>query len=604
MQRNKTSNNQGHKVLTGLLCLLAVCLLNIFGDSLSAQKGSISPQIPKANRNQKNKVFLEYADKLSMDETKSKDYQVLTGNVQFRKEGMFMYCDSAYFYDKTNSLDAFGNVRMEQGDTLFVYADVMYYNGMEELARLRYNVRMENRDVTLFTDSLDYDMVANLGYYFEGGKIIDSKNELSSVYGQYQPDTKDAEFLFDVELMNDDYVMHTDTLHYNTRTHIADIVGYTTIVSDSSIIYTDKGWYNTDDDNATLYNRSLVVGKGGEKLTGDTIYYDRKKAFGEAFGNMVLTDSVHSSILEGNYGFHNDKDKISFATKRARLMEFSRKDTLYLHGDTIRTFILPEDSSRVMTSYHKVRFYRIDIQGIADSMSFVSRDSILYMYRHPVLWNENKQILGNEIQIHLNDSTVDWAKLPDYGFLCEDLEEPYYNQLSGKEMIAYFKDGNIDQLDVNGNVQTIFYPMENDSTYNKLVTAESSFLKIKFNKEDIEKLTMWHEVTGKAIPLFVSKKTDLYLPGFAWYGTLRPKDKDDIFIIPEDMVKLLSEPVKNSRNRKKNILVTPAVPAPGLLPENNKSGADIDKAQETKTEAAPETQNKQEVETEKDTKNE
>ncbi|MDD2962081.1 MAG: OstA-like protein [Muribaculaceae bacterium] len=548
----KTINN-GHKILFGILCLLAIFLLSALKDNyIYAQKQIFTPQIPSANRYQKNKVFLEYADKLIMDTTISPDYQVLIGNVKFRKEGMFMYCDSAHFFEKTNSLDAFGNVRMEQGDTLFVYSDVMYYNGMEELARLRKNVKMENRDVTLFTDSLNYDMRANLGYYLEGGKIIDSKNELSSVYGQYEPDTKNAEFLFDVELLNDQFVLNTDTLHYNTNTHVADIVGKTIIKSDSTTIYSDNGWYNTNSEEATLYDRSLIVGKDGMKLTGDTLYYDKKKSFGEAFGNMVLNDSTHSSILEGNYGYHDDLNKISFATKRARAMEFSQKDTLYLHGDTIRTF-LDKDSARVMTSYHKVRFFRNDLQGLADSLSFTSADSLLHMYRHPIVWNTNRQVMGNIIEVHLNDSTVDWAKLPDYGFVAEYLGEQYYNQLSGKEMIALFENSELRQLDVNGNVQSIFYPSEKDSTYNKLVFSESSFLKVLFNKKDIEKLTMWPEVTGKAIPLYIAKRSDLYLAGFAWYEDIRPKDKDDIFVIPEGMIKLFSEPEKStSKNRKGN----------------------------------------------------
>ena len=238
MFSKKALNTPGHKVLIGTLCLLAVSLYNVmFCDNAWAQHKSersrtVAPQVPSADRQQKNKVFLEHADYLVADEKISTEYQILRGNVVFRKEGVFMYCDSAYFYDASNSLDAFGNVKMNQGDTLFVYSDVMYYSGIDEIAQLRHNVRLENRDMTLYTDSLDYDMIENLGYYFDGGRIVDSENELVSVYGQYDPDTKDAEFLFDVELINEKYVMRTDTLHYNTSTHIANIVGPTTIVSD------------------------------------------------------------------------------------------------------------------------------------------------------------------------------------------------------------------------------------------------------------------------------------------------------------------------------------------------------------------------------------
>lgn len=522
------------------------------GDSISLfnSKDAFKPQVPDADRYQKDKVFLERADMLLMDDNISLDYQIITGDVQFRKEGMFMFCDSAYFYEQRNSLDAFGNVRMEQGDTLFVYADVMYYDGLEELARLRGNVRMINRDVTLYTDSLDYDMAINLGFYFEGGRMVDTENELTSIYGQYSPDTKDAEFLYDVTLVNEKYVMETDTLHYNTDTQVANIVGYTTIVSDSSVIYSVKGWYDTKVDMATLYERSLMVGKDNEKLTGDTLFYDRNKSFGEAFGNMVLSDSINKMILKGDYGFHDDAKKVSFATRRALVMEYSQGDTLYLHGDSIRTFLDAVDSTRFMTAYHKVRFFRDDMQGVADSISYQMRDSMMYMYRNPIIWNENKQIMGREIQVHMNDSTMDWALLPNTGIMAEHIEDSFYNQLSGKEIMVYFKNGTIDQMDVNGNVETLVFPTESDSTFNKMVRAESSFMMVKFKDGTVDMMKMWPSVTGKAYPLFMTLKTDAFLGNFRWYEDIRPKDKEDIFVIPQEMVDLIeaakSAPSTNS----------------------------------------------------------
>lgn len=561
---SKINKKEGHKVFSGILCLLAILFIKcVFVDYAWAQsfnkvkplrvktQNEIKPQVPKADRNQKNKVFLEYADELVADEKLTPDFQVLRGNVKFRKEGMFMYCDSAYFYGDTDSFDAFGNVKMEQGDTLFVYADELYYNGFDEFARLRNNVKLENRNVTLFTDSLDYDMAENLGYYFEGGKIVDEQNELSSVYGQYEPDTKNAEFLYDVDLVNEKYVMHTDTLHYNTDSKIADIVGYTTIVSDSNIIYTSKGWYNTEVEKATLYNRSLIVGKNNEKLTGDTVFYDRNAGYGEAFGRMELTDSVHSTILDGDYGYHNEKENRSFATKRARAREFSKKDTLYLHGDTIKTY-LDDDSMRIMIASPKVRFYRVNVQGVCDSMVMSERDSILKMFKHPIIWSETKQIFGNQINVHFNDSTVDYAELPNSAFVAEHLGEIYYNQLTGKKMKAHFIDGEMRKLDVDGNAMVLMFPMENDSTYNKYLIVEGSFLTMWLKlKQEIDKINMWPQPTGKAVPLYMAKKSQLYLPEFNWYEAIRPKNPDDIYIVPQEMLDLLSSPEESSKREWK-----------------------------------------------------
>ncbi|WP_290096683.1 OstA-like protein [uncultured Muribaculum sp.] len=520
---------------------------------------AIKPTIPSANRHTEGRVFLERADKLLMDEKVSTEYQVLIGNVQFRKGDMFMFCDSAHFYEASSSLNAFGNVRMEQGDTLFVYADELDYNGADELATFYGDdinpVRLINKDVELETYTFYYDIASNIGYYDNEGKITDAENQLTSGYGQYSPDTKDAEFREHV-VLNDiedkDFRMTTETLLYNTGTHIARIVSPTTIVTDSATVYSSNGIYNTDMGFSELFDRSLIVTEGGSTLTGDTIYYDQKAGFGEAFGNMVLTDSVRQTMLEGNYGCYFEKQDSAFATNRARILEYSKGDTLYMHGDTIRSYVLHDDSTHVMTAYPRVRFWRVDIQGLCDSLSFMERDSTLYMHRHPIVWNEARQIFGNVIYVHFNDSTVDWAKLPEFGFTAEHVGEEFYNQLSGKEMLATFVDGNMRRLDVSGNVEVVMLPEESDSTINKIVNSESSFLTADFSAGpmQVERIKMWPEVTGTATPLYLAKKSIFYLSNFQWYEALRPKDKDDIFNIPPEMEALLNEPDPSVRKRR------------------------------------------------------
>lgn len=572
MNRNNDRHNlySGHRRNLILLCLLGILVPSIvFGSQGLQRQGqsplatndtlAIKPTIPSANRHTEGRVFLERADKLLMDEKVSTEYQVLIGNVQFRKGDMFMFCDSAHFYEASSSLNAFGNVRMEQGDTLFVYADELDYNGADELATFYGDdinpVRLINKDVELETYTFYYDIASNIGYYDNEGKITDAENQLTSGYGQYSPDTKDAEFREHV-VLNDiedkDFRMTTETLLYNTGTHIARIVSPTTIVTDSATVYSSNGIYNTDMGFSELFDRSLIVTEGGSTLTGDTIYYDQKAGFGEAFGNMVLTDSVRQTMLEGNYGCYFEKQDSAFATNRARILEYSKGDTLYMHGDTIRSYVLHDDSTHVMTAYPRVRFWRVDIQGLCDSLSFMERDSTLYMHRHPIVWNEARQIFGNVIYVHFNDSTVDWAKLPEFGFTAEHVGEEFYNQLSGKEMLATFVDGNMRRLDVSGNVEVVMLPEESDSTINKIVNSESSFLTADFSAGpmQVERIKMWPEVTGTATPLYLAKKSIFYLSNFQWYEALRPKDKDDIFNIPPEMEALLNEPDPTVRKRR------------------------------------------------------
>lgn len=573
----------------------------------------IRPEIPSADRNQSDKVFLEYADELYTDEMRERNQQVVRGNVKFRKGGMYMYCDSAYFYAETNSLDAFGNVKMEQGDTLFVFADLLYYNGERQLARLRTNgrqkVRLINRDVTLTTDSLNYDMMVDLGYFMEGGTIDDKVNNLSSVYGQYSPRTKEAEFNDKVVLVNENYTMETERLLYNTDTHIARIVSPTIIKSENDTILTRSGWYNTTTEEAELNSRSTIIHADSlnnvTTLEGDSIVYDKAAGISRAYmfrdrnksaQPMVITDTANKTILIGGYGYYNDKKKEAFATEYPLLMEHSRPDTIFLRADTIRTFtyhygkkpikpiltdslgnpldsisqataIAEADSINRDTEYHvakaykRARFFRIDMQGVADSMTFDSRDSMLYMNRRPIVWSSNRQIFGGVINVHFNDSTVDRADLPEYGMMAESVEEDFYNQLSGKKMTAYFENQQLKQLYVDGNVQAILLPAEKDSTYNKLVNAESSYMLIDMTDQKMDKLKMWPEVTGSVTPLFLIKSSQYYLPDFKWYEAIRPRrewygDKtkwaDDLGDVPDELEHYFSMPESTTEKRKRN----------------------------------------------------
>ena len=526
----------------------------------------IRPEIPKAPRGRGDQVILERA--ASLERKPGQDYMVVTGDVKFSKGPMLMFCDSAHYYQDRGSMDAFGNVRMEQGDTLFVYADELNYDGPAEIAylysydRQERPVRLINRDVKLETDIFTYDLYRELGFFNTRGILTDSRNRLEAIEGEYTPATKEANFYTDVHLNSrddrDTLDIFTDTLYYNTTNHQAEFYSPTRIVNAQGVINSTQGTYNTRTEYAQLFSHSRVVTRRGTTLQGDTLVYDRQLGRGEAFGNMTLEDSVRQTMLTGDYGYYDEVVDSAFVTGRARAMEYSRGDTLYMHGRYITSVLrvdtltrpnvvdsLPPvayaDTTHIVSAWPRVRFYRSDMQGISDSIAFVQRDSTLYMHRHPVVWSEERQIFGNQINVHLNDSTVDRAYLPDGAFTAQCLEAPdYYNQLSGKEMTAWFDGGQLRQLDVSGNVEAIFYPEENDSTINKMVTVESSFLTAWLKDQKMERLKMWPETKGTATPLYLARRSMLWLPKFEWFGDLRPTSPDDIFNIPDQMEQIMS----------------------------------------------------------------
>lgn len=507
-------------LLAGVLCLLGICLL------------SAQDKKPGTPEKKKTRVDLLYAEEAQSDQQARPDVQVLVGSVKLRHDSMYMFCDSALIYEKTNSVEAFGNVRMEQGDTLFIYGDYLYYDGMAQLAMLREHVRLINRTTELTTDSLNYDRIYNLGYYFDGGTLTDEENVLTSIWGEYSPATKLAVFNHDVELVNPQFVLTSDTLKYSTFTKVATILGPSDIVSKENHIYSERGIYDTQTDQAELLERSVLT-NGGRKLTGDSLFYDRRRGYGEAFDNVQMNDTVNRNMLTGDYCFYNELTQNALATRRAVAVDYSQGDSLFMHGDTLRliTFHLNTDSVyREMRAYHKVRAYRTDVQAVCDSMVYNSKDSCLTMYTDPILWQGTQQLIGEEIKVYMNDSTISWAHIINQALAVEQKDSIHYNQVSGKEMMAYFDKGEMRRVDVNGNVLVIFYPVEErDSSLIGMDYTEGSFLRMLLKDRRMERGSFIGKATGTMYPLEQAPADKMKLPSFVWFDYIRPRNKEDIF---------------------------------------------------------------------------
>ena len=523
MQKDKTNNwNTGrHRFLwMGILCLFGIAWL-----------GAQEPQDGRTER-KKARVDLLYADSAVADKELRPDVQVLIGSVRLKHDSMYMWCDSALIFEKINSVEAFGNVRMEQGDTLFIYGDYLYYDGISQLAMLRENVRMINRETVLTTDSLNYDRVMNLGYYFEGGTLQDTVNVLNSWWGEYSPATKLAVFNHDVELVNPRFVLTSDTLKYSTLTKVATILGPSDIVSDNNHIYSERGSYNTVTEQAELLDRSVLTNQG-RKLTGDSLFYDRLAGYGEAFDHVQLNDTVNRNMLTGDYCFYNELTGNAVATQRAVAVDYSQGDSLFMHADTLRlvTYNFNTDSVwREMRAYHKVRAWRSNVQAVCDSLVYNSKDSCMTMYRDPILWSGNQQLLGEEVKVYMNDSTIDWAHIINQALAIEQMDSVHYNQVSGKEMMAYFRDGEMRQVDVDGSVLVIYYPVDGkDSTLIGMDYTEGGFLRMFLKDRKMERGAFIGKASGTMYPMDQIPPDKSRLPSFAWFDYVRPLSKEDIF---------------------------------------------------------------------------
>lgn len=513
----------GHRIqLAVVLCLFGLCV----AQSRKVAKGRHRPKTDE-------RVYLKHADMLRFNQYgEHAGAQILNGNVAFLHKGALLTCDSAYFYQESNSFKAFGHVKMRQGDTLSLTSDYAFYDGDNQMAEARHNVLLRHRGTKLYTDSLNYDRLYNIGYFFEGGKMVDKNNVLVSDWGEYDTETRKAVFNYNVNLRNPKFTLTTDTLHYDTRTSLANIVGPSVIRSKESVIHTSDGYYNTNTGRARLYGRSTMSNKGKE-ITGDSLFYDEKRGISQGYRNVIYKDTQKKNELHCNYLWYNEKNGFAFATENPVMMEYSQKDTLFVHSDTIKviTYHLNTDSVyRTAHCYNKVRAFRNDVQAVCDSLVYNTKDSCMTMYRDPIAWSGDRQLLGEEIQVFMKDSTIDRAHIINQALTAELMpDKEHYQQLSSKEMFAYFTKGQITQTEAIGNVRSIYYPVDDkDSTLMGLVYIETDTMKMFMRDRQLQKI--WTSKTdGTWYPMTQIPPERYKLDGFTWFDYIRPINKDDIY---------------------------------------------------------------------------
>jgi lipopolysaccharide export system protein LptA len=480
---------------------------------------------------QKSRIRILNALTLEYDDNLGKDVQRLKGSVKFENKGSILDCDSAYFYPN-NNIEAFGHIHLNQGDTLHLNSDLLHYNGTNKITTVAGNVVLSDRDMTLITEKLVFIQDENLAYYSNGGKIINKDNTLTSKKGYYNTATKMLSFKDSVELHNPEYKMFADTLRFNINTEIAYFDGPTTIVSDDSKMYTEKGWYDTKTDYTELTLNNWFE-SDTQHLRADSLLYDRSLKLGKAFYNVAITDTTNKLLITGEYGQYDQTTNRSFVTEKATMVQTFDTDSLFLHADTLRLYHDTINDLNEVYAFYNVRFFKPDIQGICDSLTYLQKDSIIRMYDDPVLWSKNNQLSGDTVEIELYGGEIKQLNLRKNAFIISRVDSSdYYNQIKGRNMKAIFKQNELNRIYVNGNGQTVYFAKSGEGESAKMIgmnKADCSNILVMVVESQINKILFLDQPTGSLIPLSKIDPSQLKLKGYNLRNDDQPKDKDDIY---------------------------------------------------------------------------
>lgn len=517
------------------------------------------------------KIKIEHAGSLQFDKKLGNGAQRLIGDVRFRQDNALMFCDSAYLY-KDNSLDAFGHVHIQEGDSIHLYGDLLKYNGNTKKALITKNVVVNKGDMQLTTDELNYDIATSVGYYVTPAKIVNKENTLTSNTGYFFAKSNDLTFKKNVVLTNPQFVINCDTMRYNTSTKITYFLGPTTIKSKDNLIYAEDGYYDTYNDQSRFSKNSYILTKE-QKMYGDSLYYDRKKGIGKAIKNVQIIDTSQNLNIRGAYAIHYEFKDLSIVTGDALMTQIYEKDTLYLHADTLKAIgsngsrnkqigdknalkdskVKPEVPKRKIKeikivgtdttiiyetikldtqqlfAYHKVKFYKKDLQGKCDSLYYSTVDSSMRMFGKPVLWSDENQLTSDSIKVITGSKSIHSIELKGAAFIVSEEDSLRFNQIRGKTMKGYFQKNKLYLINVEGNGQTLYFAKEKNEL--KAVNrADCSDLKVYLKNNKIDKITFITKPDATLFPLDQVAVKELKLKDFNWRKKDRPNSPKEIFI--------------------------------------------------------------------------
>jgi len=476
---------------------------------------------------EKKKIIIRKADRQEYRKQGNTDLFWLVGNVLYEHEGALMNCDSSIFYRTENRFNAFGNIRINMGDSMMLTGEEVRYNGNTNLLDVRKNVTLNDGTMQLSCQELIYDRTTNQAYYLTGGTLIQEENVMVSKRGYYNATTKLFNFRDSVEVTHPKYHISGDSLDYSANSQIAYFKGPTFLRNDSSNIYTERGQFDTKNDVALLYQNSIIT-KASQTITGDSIVYNMKQGAGEIFGHAYIRDTTNEYVITGDYAKYREEPEYALVTGRPLYSLRIAPDSLFITGDTL-VVSTDENLKRKIRVFHNSRFYKPDFQGKSDSLVYYESDSTFHLYSKPVVWNAETQLTADIIFLTTKNGSLDSMIMLNNAFLIALEDSTKYNQIKGRNMYGTFIDNELRTIYVEGNGQTVYYAYDEADEEIGVNRADCSNLVIRIVDSRVERVTFLVKPKATLYPTGQIPQGELFLKGFNPRYKEQFKSKEDLF---------------------------------------------------------------------------
>lgn len=457
--------------------------------------------------------------------------RTLVGNVRFKQGKTLMYCDSAVSYTDSKLVKSYGHVKIiDKAQKTTMTGDSLIYDGVKHIGQLRGAITLTSETQVLKTRRLDFDTRTKSTKYYGGGDITSTEDNsiLKSKKGYYNTGTKVFFFKDDIEYVTDDFTILSDTMEYNTQSEVVVFHGPTDILSDSNTIYCERGFYDKNN-SFSHFSGHVKMESAEQTLFADSVVYFEDKKSGQGFGHVIIIDTNNKTEVYGDYARYNNMEKTSLVTGSIRLIMAFTKDSLQLHSDTLLTYMDPTGESRLLHAFHRVKFFKSDMQGKCDSLSFSELDSTIRMFYTPVVWIDSNQVTGKEIIIKQDDGTIKSMDIFEDSFIASEEDSALYNQIRGKSLHAHFRDNEIYRIDVNRSGQTIYYVRDEDKELMGMNRLDCSNMSVFIDSLGINNIKFYQKPDGLFLPMAKVSSEMKLLRYFYWREDERPKTVADIF---------------------------------------------------------------------------
>ncbi len=492
--------------------------------------------------------LLPGADSLVIINEGGVEIRRVVNNVRFRHKGAVLYCNLAVHNVASNLIEAYGNVKIVQGDTITVTGDTLYYYGDSRLAIVSGRKAMlKDKKITLTSRKLVYDMTVGIASYPVPGRTVDKESILTSEEGFYNTQTKEFTYYRNVKLVNPKYTLTTDTLLYNSITKWSHFQGKTRIESKDGTLVANKGRYNTETREA-IFNTRTSVDNESYTLTGDSLFFDNTKELGFAKGNVEIYAKNDKTLLTGEEGFYRGKEGFSKVYGRALVRSVVQEDTLFIRADTLYSYENKLDSTRRLIGNKNIYMFKTDFQGKCDSLVYNTADSTILFFRNPILWSDNYQLEADSINAYLVNNKINRMLLKSNSFvISEDTLLNQHNQVKGRTIQAYFNSENkLRQVLVDGNGQSVYYAVGEDEKLIGLNRVECGKMNIQFLDNRVKRISFVGRPDGELIPPQKIQSDKRTLDGFNWRINEKPTRAQTVWA----EVPPAAEPVSKSELKK------------------------------------------------------